>query len=326
MKAEEKIVSILKSKEMMSVEGLTGKLNFSRQYIHKLLDRLIEKGIIEKNGSVPHVFYSLVQVPHSHQETLLVKAEDERFLNEHFVMVLAAGGLLKGVEAMKNWCSLQSLNFDKTLSEYIKTRKKYLSYYNSKSLIEGRQKLQNTKGIEQIGVDALYYFDFYAIERFGKTKLGTFMHYAKQGQNKYLMGLIVAEIKYRLASFIHENKIEAIVYVPPTIKRSIQIMQYFEKNLGISLPQIKVQKIKNQIVVPQKALSKLAERIENAKKTFYVAKSESFKRVLIFDDAIGSGATINEIAIKIKNEGIAEQIYGLAVTGSYKGFEVISEI
>jgi predicted amidophosphoribosyltransferase len=52
----------------------------------------------------------------------------------------------------------------------------------------------------------------------------------------------------------------------------------------------------------------------------------SYNRILIIDDAIGSGATINEIAIKIREKGIAKEIIGLAITGSYKGFEVISEL
>jgi predicted amidophosphoribosyltransferase len=41
---------------------------------------------------------------------------------------------------------------------------------------------------------------------------------------------------------------------------------------------------------------------------------------------VGSGATINEIALKLKAKGIAQEITGLAITGSYRGFEVISEL
>jgi len=35
---------------------------------------------------------------------------------------------------------------------------------------------------------------------------------------------------------------------------------------------------------------------------------------------------MNEIALKIKSKNIAKTITGLAITGNYKGFEVISEI
>lgn len=325
MKSDDKICEFLVIKEMTTVEELTQNLGFSRQYIHKLLDRLMEKGMIEKNGRIPHVFYRLSDKTNA-TELPKITLEQERFLSEHFMLVQAMGNLLQGVEAMQYWCVIQHLDFNKTVHEYIETRKKYLAFYNQYGLIDGLPKLQNTKGINQIGVDHLFYFDFYAIERFGKTRLGTLMHYAKQGQNKSLMKMIVQEVKYRIASFIDIYQIDAIVYVPPTIKRNVQIIDYFEKNLGISLPQLKVQKIKNKIVIPQKALSKLAERIENAKKTFYIGDNNPYNKVLILDDAVGSGATINEIALKIKASGLANEIYGLAITGSYKGFEVISEI
>lgn len=325
MKSEDKICALLGSKEMTTVEELSQKLNFSRQYIHKLLDRLIEKGMVEKNGRIPHVFYRLSDERNT-KELPKISLDQERFLSEHFLLVQAMGNLLQGVEAMQYWCALQQLDLNKTVNEYIETRTKYLAFYNHNGLINGLPKLRNTKGISEIGVDYLFYFDFYAIERFGKTRLGTLMHYAKQGQNKVLMKMIVQEIKYRIANFIDQFEIDAILYVPPTIKRHVQIMDYFEKNLGISLPKIKVQKIKNNIVIPQKALSKLAERVENAKKTFFIGENESYNKVLILDDAIGSGATINEIALKLKASGSAKEIYGLAITGSYKGFEVISEI
>jgi hypothetical protein len=41
---------------------------------------------------------------------------------------------------------------------------------------------------------------------------------------------------------------------------------------------------------------------------------------------VGSGATMNEIALKLKDQYLAKEVFGLAITGSYKGFEVISEL
>ncbi|MDO8575549.1 MAG: hypothetical protein Q7R78_02515 [bacterium] len=78
--------------------------------------------------------------------------------------------------------------------------------------------------------------------------------------------------------------------------------------------------------MPQKTLNKLEDRIENAKRTIMVDEEKKFKTVLLIDDALGSGATINETAKKIKNQQLAETIIGLAITGSFSGFEVISEV
>jgi len=56
-------------------------------------------------------------------------------------------------------------------------------------------------------------------------------------------------------------------------------------------------------------------------------RTDSAKKVVEYiDDALGSGATLNETAKKIKKQKLAENIIGPAITGSFSGFEVISEV
>ena len=325
MKTSEKILNFIQKNGSRSIDDLTSIFNHSRQYIHRIVKELVEEKRLVKIGTAPQVFYNLPTIQKETEEELIAY-DKEQFLNQHFLIVDALGNKLEGEKAMRYWASNQNLPFIKTVNEFIATRQKYLALFNAQHLIDGIGKLQNTKGIGDIGVDEFYYLDFYAIERFGKTHLGCLMHYAKQGQNKQLMKIIVDEIKNRLKHFIAENNIEAMVYVPATIKRQVQIMSYFEKNLDLNLPKITVKKISNAIIIPQKALSKLFERVANAKNTFIVPDQKAYKNILIFDDAVGSGATINEIALKIKSKKLATHIVGLAVTGSYKGFEVISEL
>ncbi len=325
MKTADKLLLELKKNSLMSVNMLAEKLSISRQYVHKIINILDEKELIKKQGMPPNVFYALNDIAALTKE-IRISFEDEKFLKDHFILIDALGNLLIGTEAMKYWCTRQNLPTEKTIKEFIETRQKYLDFYNATHLIDGLLKLKNTNGIGSIAVDDFYYLDFYAIERFGKTRLGTLMHYAKQGQNKMLMKIIVNEIRQSVLRLIEEETILAIVYVPPTIKRTLQIMDFLKKNLNIALPIIKVDKLKSPIVVPQKALSKIFERVANAKNSFNVPTQKKYETILIIDDAVGSGATINEIAKKIKEKKIAKKIIGLAITGSYKGFEVISEL
>ncbi len=188
------------------------------------------------------------------------------------------------------------------------------------------QKINHTQGFDEIGLDELYYPDFYAIERFGKTRLGSLLHFAKQGQNRVLMKEISTEIRPSLLHLIKTAKIDAVGYIPPTIKREVQIMHVLRKQLHLPLPEISLIKIKGEIVVPQKALNRLADRIQNARNTIVVGENIPCKNVLLMDDAVGSGATINETAIKLKKSKVASIVIGYAVTGSYKGFDVIQEI
>jgi predicted amidophosphoribosyltransferase len=73
-------------------------------------------------------------------------------------------------------------------------------------------------------------------------------------------------------------------------------------------------------------LSKIYERIAYAQVSFVITENIKYKTILLLDDAIGSGATMNEIARKIKQKGIVSKEISLAITGSYKGFNVITEL
>jgi len=325
MKTKDKVIEILRKQGRLGPGELAIELKVSRQYIHRLLNELEQENRVEKTGIPPQVYYSL-QTKHGINQKTIISFEDEKFLDEHFLLINPKGKLLKGFDAMAYWCEKQNLTIEKTIHEYIMTRKKYLSYFNADAIIDGMSKLRSTKGFETIALDAIYYLDFYAIERFGKTGLGMLLHYAKQGQNKTLMKMIVSQVHHRINHLIENQKITAILYVPPSIPRKIQIMDYLRKNLNIDKPEIKIMKLKTDIIVPQKALSKMFERISNARNSFIIKKQAKTEHLLIIDDAVGSGATMNEIAIKIKQLQIAHRITGLAITGSFKGFDVISEI
>jgi predicted amidophosphoribosyltransferase len=48
--------------------------------------------------------------------------------------------------------------------------------------------------------------------------------------------------------------------------------------------------------------------------------------VLLLDDAVGSGSTLNQIAGKLKQKDIAKKVTGLAIVGSFKGFDVVTDV
>lgn len=231
----------------------------------------------------------------------------------------------EGLDGFSVWCRQRKLPLDKIIGEFISTKEKYNRYYND-GIVDGTDKLTNTKGYEKIFLDRVYYIDFYAIEWFGKTRLGTLLHYAKQGQNKMLMGKMIQEIKPAVERLLKKEKFDAAGFVPPTIRREVQIMKYLETHLKVNLPVVKIRKISGIIPVPQKSLSKLEERITNAENTFAISETARYNHVLLIDDAVGSGSTLNQIAGKLKQKGIAKKVTGLAVVGSFKGFDVVTDV
>lgn len=318
----EKIVRFLEVKQEASPKEISEHLGISRQMTHRYIKSLLEKELIYKIGSPPNVFYKLKENK-TNQDYDLSQSQIE-FLNTNFIEITNTGQLLRGLQAFEYWCEKRNQALEKTLPEFEKTIAKYNTYYDGE-FINGTEKLQNTKGFKTIYLTDVYYLDFYAIERFGKTKLGKLLHFGKQSQSKNLINEIIEITKPSVLKLIAKLKVDAIGYIPPTINREVQIMKMLENGYSVALPKIQLVKVKGDIIVPQKALSKLSDRIENTQQSIMVADNRKFESVLLIDDAVGSGATLNEVAGKLIRRGLAKKVYGLAITGSFKGFEVISE-
>ena len=329
MSVKTDILSLFESQHELSVKEITDKLSVSKQMVHLVLTKLLQKGLILKMGRTPKTIYRLKANKTSRVsegEVLYLSDPENEYLDKNFILVTETGDLLKGSIAFEHWCAQRKLPVQKTMNEFIVTKKKYAGYYDKHGIVNGTEKLKNTKGYDKIHLDELFYLDFYAIERFGKTPLGTLLHYAKQGQNKYLMRIMMDEIKNKIHQFIKLHKADVIGFVPPTIKREVQIMKFIQNNLQVALPVLDIKKISGIIPVPQKSLSKLDERINNAENTFAVSGNHQYKHLILIDDAVGSGSTLNQIAGKVKNKKLAKKITGLAVVGSFKGFDVITDV
>ena len=327
MKIKDRIELMLKEKGDLSVKEMVDVLDASKQAIHIAINQLLEAGIIVKFGRTPKTVYRLASdKPLIINDFLTVNTENKAFLSKQFLVITEIGKMLEGVEGFEYWCKQRKLPLEKTIDEFIKTKEKYEPYYNDFGIIDGKEKITNTKGYDKIHLDEIYYLDFYAIERFGKTRLGTLLHYAKQGQNKFLMKILLGELKPKLDILLKTQKFDAVGFVPPTIRREVQLMKYLETHLKINLPKINIQKISGIIPVPQKSLNKIEERISNAENTFSVSETVKYKHLLLIDDAVGSGSTLNQIAGKIKQKCIAKKITGLAVVGSFKGFDVVTDV
>ncbi len=329
MTAREKILLLFEQSNELTVKEIVDRLGVSKQMVHLAINRLRAEERLQKLGSTPKTVYRLITTANTVQEPRAryePTGKEANFLAEQFSVVTESGNLLNGSNAFDYWCLQRKLPVQKTLQEFIETKKKYASFYHADGMVDGFNKLKNTKGYDTLWLDRLFYLDFYAIERFGKTRLGTLLHYAKQGQNKFLMRLMMESISPRIRAFLETQNADAIGFVPPTIRREVQLMKFMQTQLSIPLPVVEIKKISGIIPVPQKSLSKLEERIRNAENTFAVTDRRAFRHVVLIDDAVGSGATLNQVAAKIKNKGVAQTVTGLAVVGSFKGFDVITDL
>ena len=318
----QKLIEYITKNKQASASDLVNYLDISKQALFKHhLSKALQNKDLTKIGKAPKVFYLLNE--EKKKEEITIDYKIQQIIDDNYSIISSNGKRLNGFEGFCYWCDKNDLDIQKTAKEYIKTLKKYEAYRKN-GLIDGMQKMKST--FKDVYLKKVYYLDFYSIERFGKTKLGQTLLYGKQSGNKKLIKEITLQTAPKIKELIIKHKIDAIGFVPWTVKREVQFMQELEKNLQLNLKKITIDKLKTEITIPQKTLSKLQDRIENTKNTIVVSEKGQYKNILLIDDAIGSGATLNGIAQQIKQKNIAKNVIGLAITGSFKGFDIISEV
>jgi len=317
------ILAYIKEKGAVAPKELLSVANIGPRAIFKQLKNLLDKGLLEKTGQPPKVYYRLSE-PRKTLPITTFSLQNTELLEKNYMIITPQGQAKTGVEGFLYWCQKNGLDPIQTSEDYKNTLAKY-DQFKKDGLIDGQQKFKQT--FPAVYLDEIYYLDFYSIERFGKTKLGWLLLYAKQTQNLELMKQIYELIKEPIQKIISAKQIKAIGFIPPTISRNLQLQKELEKMLNLGLPKINLIKIANQIAVPQKSLNKLEDRIENAAHTIMIDDKNIYDNILLIDDAVGSGATLNETARQIKNKKLCTgKIIGLALTGSFKGFDIINEV
>lgn len=324
---KEKITAYIEENKQATVKELAEFLSISPSLTHRYLKVLLLGKVIQKVGSAPRVFYVLTGERKASGGALEKDAvffdRDKEIIEKNFLLITPQGERVAGSAGFVSWCVDRGFDVSKKAKEYIAVFQKYENFRKD-GFIDGTAKLEES--FKHAFVDKLYYIDFYAWEIFGKTKLGQLLLYAKQSQDARMIAEISEITRPYTERLVKKYGVNAIGYIPPTVKREVQFMNVLEKNMRSNLPVIAIEKAVFGIRVPQKTLNKLEDRVANAKGTFFVTDRRKFGTVLLVDDAVGSGATLNEIADKIKKQGVAEKVIGLAITGSAKGFDVISEV
>ncbi len=329
----EKIIGYIAINKQARAHDIGRIFNIGQPAVHRQLKKLVEQGTLQKVGKPPLVFYILA--PKNQTENILGKASilgrnTVDYIDKNYLYITPQGELLYGLEGFKQWA--KSIKEESRLvplsEEYVKMHTQAEVSRSSEGWIDATHKIKTT--FFENAITKLFYGDFYSIPKFGKTKLGNLVLYSKQSQNRELIDKAVEEVKPIIDQIIAMYNIDTIAFAPPSLPRKLQFMQEFADRLNINLPKIHLVKLyKGNIIVAQKSLAGLEERITNARDTIYL-KSQvpiNARNILLIDDAVGSGATLNEIAKKLQASNTNKKtIIGFAIVGSVKGFEVIREI
>ncbi len=331
------ILDTLSSHWELSAWEISKILNKSTVIIHKYLSALLTEGKIYKKWTSPHTTYIL-----SHREEWLSKEQDNNFLEEIwdipfvdqrildqiFIKFSPTGKRYTWTNGFILWCQDRGLDPIEKSKNYIQIHQHLLSIENECGLLRATDayiSVQNKKWL-----DELYYADQYKWMEFGRGWLAELAFYAKQSQNKILIKETIDTVLSRLICMIKKEWFDAIAMTPWSIKRKNQLLWYLKDSLVSSnIPFVEVIKYyENGIAIPQKSLKSREERIQNARNTIYVHDENisKYKKILLIDDFVGSGATMNETAKKLKDDGVKIVIGFALVWNLNLSYEVINEI
>ncbi len=328
MKSDSKkqIIEFIQKNGKARPADLVSFLNISSVAIQKHLRELCEKGLLQKAGKPPLVFYLLASISEPSFKPAF-SFEAAQYLESHYVYVTPDGSFVPGVEGFTLWLSKtsQMKQAEALADEYRQVRQAAETSRSAEGWIEGLHKFQTT--FPRVFLDKVYYRDFYSLPKFGRTRLGHELLLAKQAQDKALIRKMAKDASPMISSLIEKHGINAVAWTPHSIPRKVPLLREFKRCLGLSLSEVEIVKAyKGEIPVAQKSLSKLEERIENARNSIFIRSIKpSQTRILSIDDAVGSGATLNEVAAKLRAYPFVSYIVGFVLVGSYKGFEVIKE-
>jgi predicted amidophosphoribosyltransferase len=327
-KTKHDILKYLEENPNSKVIDIIRHFDLSKQSIQKHLKELIYQDLITKVGTPPIVFYNISKAK-SITQLSVSKSEFSSF-----AYIDAIGTKYTGYNGLIIWCNERGYNIDNYSAKWLEIFQKYEGYKKD-GLINATNKFKEVFR-DECSIEEAYFNEFSTREIFGKTSIYAELLLGKQTQDKLIFKSIFSVVKSTVIKLLTKLNIDYIVYVPPTVKREIQLMIELEKYLNIRLPKIQIVKVKHGITVPQKTLSKPSERRHNAIETFVIPNNQYFYgNVLVIDDFIGSGSSINYIAQKIKRYNKERQVhvYGYAIAGSPNGIidnskklEIINEV
>lgn len=327
-----RVVDLLENIEIIWATEISNRLWLSRVIVHKILKRLLEENKVEKIWKWAHTKYKSLIFSWNKEEItfddLIINYKTKKFFDDNFYKFDSDWKILKWFDWFKYW--LKDRNFD--LNKSIKNYKKIYNYI---------EKLENNcwlldatdifnKKFEKNYMKKVFYAWEYSFMEFWRSKLAEITFFAKQSQNKNLINDSIDEIFYKIECLIKTENIDCIAIIPWSIDRKNQLLWILKnrlKDFQIDFLNI-IKYYPNNISIPQKSIKSKSWRLKNASNTIFVndEKVKKYSKILLIDDFVWSGATLNITAKKINELWWKNIIWFAFVWSLDLSYEVINEI
>ena len=315
---QRRILTLLKDRDTLRPTEMMSLLGVSRTALYEALRYLVEREYLVRSGSRPYVLYSLVP-------------DFSEDIQDSFLYRSVSGELLFGMKGFRVWSKerFPSLSFEEKIRLY---ESSYATYMTDR--VHGFQfSVPKLVAITPTAFSSLHCLDTYQIqvaEEKKRTKPAVLLDAAKTdipSLKRYPQAYgvfseyLTSSVK-SILSFLETFEVGGIAFVPPTRRRHTQFMRLLEREFfrwnSRAITRVTIERNFNSssVRLEQKSISSTKGRIENARTTYRVAPlANPHKTVLLVDDLVGSGATMNEVARKLLESGVAETVRCLGLVG-----------
>jgi predicted amidophosphoribosyltransferase len=300
--------------------------------VHKYLKELVIQGKLKKVGLWSHVHYVATKHISTNalpaQPEIVLSYKDKKILQDTFYKFAENGKKLEWVQWFVTWCALKGLDPVAKTQQYTKLVHHIDSLKNSCGVINTTDIFRGH--VTTMHLDKVYYADQYNWMEFGRWKLAEMTFFAKQSQNMALITQVIENVVLNIECLIKKKSIDAIAIVPPSVVRANQLLKVLRTKLAyLNLPFVKIVKYyPNGIPIPQKTLKTREQRKRNAQETILIDDKNvaTYKHILLIDDFVWSGWTLNETAGKLKEEWAKNVIWFTFVGNMNLQYDVVNEI
>ncbi|GEM_PF-1046188 len=319
-KTENGLAFFLKNIQEANIEEIARAWSVSVLSAKKYIKPFIDQGILTKIGKPPKkIIYILNQT--STQKPKYSQEESD-LLNNFFLHISPEGRMFQGVSGFQTFLNqyFSKTKWQKVTSIYLKALREHYQenhFYQEKKLFDITTKLNS---LPHKNLKKVFSADLQNIPTIGKSKLYQLVEVSKAGQlDSSLMATIIKEMEEGLKNIIYQYQIEAVAFIPPTIKRKVQLISFLKNRLDLNLAEIVLQKNNSLLPVQQKNLKRLDSKLLHAKKSIIIRNNkEKHNNILLIDDVVDSGATLNETAGKIIKSGLGQNVYGFSIVANFK--------
>lgn len=353
------IIQFLDTNGPSKIGSICDKFGSNRVSVGKILQTGIDLAYIQKDGKAPHSYYSITklakihfviahdvvsQVQQSRNNSVRTNNEalsySDRKALADFYKFESNGKLLQWADGFIERCNnpKRKLDIHDAAKRYDQIISSIEQRKNNCGLIDVTQEfIQGMKSKQKqtaVYIDTMYYCDRNNYDEFGRWPLAEKAFFAKTSSNIDLNKMVIGEILPVIDCLLHAHKIDAIGITPWSINRKVQVLWELKKALTkYGIPFIPLEKyFPNNIPVAQKSL-RWDQRFINAQSSIQINLpalqkiDKKFKTILLIDDFVGSGATMNISAQKIKQMEITNNIIWLAFVWNFDmSYDVINEI